>query len=276
MSLSTGETRSLAVINNRIKTSLSRMGEQLLLKPSSKLLAKIEQLEAASKTVPEMMIIMCDATGSFKNDMPEAETTIKSLRSQVGNDVCPVIFFGDAGTHIEVWDGKKPMVDMDLEGRGNRHEGGVQALFSYFKQTGINLDTRSAESKPIVVYMLTDEHADGTLEGFETDQRVMRDFRGSITDDELKGMMVRLKKANVILHAYTPEKNETDYAWDSILYLGQVWQMLAKLTGGDWHKLGSIPEAVAIIQAQTLEQLTKAEELLKLVAPNNGTAVVAL
>lgn len=276
MTSPTGERKSLALINAKIDGSLTNMKAQVLRSPSSKLMTQIEKLEAATKKIPEKIIIMCDASGSFSDDLPVAEKQIKSLRTQIGVDDCPVVFFADAGEHIEVWDGVQPMTDVFLEGRGNRHEGGVQALFSYFKQSGINLNARNSESKPIVVYMLTDEHADGTLDGFEINANVKNDFRGSKTNDNLREMMMRLKKANVVLHAYTPEKNDTNYEGDPILFLGFVWQMLAKLTGGDWHKLGSMPEAVAIIQAQTLEQLAKADELLKLTAPKEEAAVIAL
>lgn len=274
------ESNSLAVIHAQGVTALKNMRSQLATGGTDlALLQKTQALETSLKATPEKIVIMCDGSGSFGDDLPKAQKTIESLRSKLEAEDCPVIFFGDARTPYEVWDGIRPMIDIATNGKANRHEGGIQALMEYFKQANIDLTTRDPNSGRIDVHLLTDEHADGSLEGFELGREVKNDFgTKSVTNDNLKQIMTRLGKANIVLHAYTPWTNtETDYRGnDAIQHLGYLWQILAKLTGGDWHKLGSMPEAVAIIQAQTLTQLAQTQQLLQLAAPDTRTAVVKL
>lgn len=249
-------------------------------KPDRVLLQRARELKEAQRHIPEKFLLLIDRSGSTDNDMPLINGTVTSIRQTAGEQDCPVALFGDAKEPMKMWDGNKPLENISFYGYGNRHEGGAQSILYGLKHAGIDMSQRSVESRPVHVYVITDEHADGVLDGMEVSAEARRDFRQneSSTKQDLPALMRKLKEANVVVHAFTPEQNTDDYAGDPILCLGQVWQSLAAMTGGDWTKLGNNAldalKAVQAVQAQTTGLLLSAtrevQNLLQLTSTSTG------
>lgn len=279
-----GENVSLTILHRQIATALEEVTESLADGQADEaLLNEITTLCRERKELPERVLILLDRTESTDDDMAAIQSTLESLQTKIGKADCTVICFGDASVStITIWDGVKKIKSIKYDGCGNRHEGAIQALDIYLNGQNINLASRAEDpsTKRIEAYVITDELPDGdagSLNKFpEVPREVIDDFYGSVTPDDLHAKMLTYKRANIHLSAFTPKENKTDYSGAPIHFLGQVWQMLARFTGGQWQELGSTPQAVSTISASTALAMKRAQNILQLSARTGTTNNVVM